>query len=243
MTVLEQITKMREQGRDDEEIVTSLEEQGVTPKAINDAFNQAKIKSAVSDTQNDQEQFNREIGMAPPSDDPSFEPPPSPISGQTKDVSEAEFYSPQPQQQEFYPQQQQGTAAEQEYYPADYGNQGRGFDSNTMIEIAEQIFSEKSSDIRKQIEDLNEFKALTQTKLESIEERTKRIETMIDKLQLAILDKIGSYGRNLESIKREMTMMEDSFGKLVNPFVEKAVHSKIHKVKPTHKKKTTRKKK
>lgn len=244
MTVLEQITKMREQGKSDEEIITNLREQGATPKAINDAFSQARIKSAVFDTQEDKEQFNREIGLAPSSDEPPFEPPPSPIGEQTKDISEAEFYSAQPQQQEFYPQQQRGTAVEQEYYPADYGSQGysgQGFDSNMMIEIAEQIFAEKASDIRKQLENLNEFRVLTQTKLDSVEERTKRIEAMMDKLQLAILDKIGSYGRNLESIKREMTMMEDSFGKLVNPFVEKkAAHAITHKVK-SHRTSVTRK--
>jgi hypothetical protein len=248
MSVLEQISRMKQEGKNDEEIVISLREQGVTPKAINDAFSQAKIKSAVSDTQEDQEQFNREVGMSPSSDDPAFEPPLAPTAGQTKDISESEFYSAQPQQQEFYPQQQGETATEQEYYPADYGSQGyssQGFDSNMMIEIAEQIFSEKSSEIRKQLEDLNEFKVLTQTKLDSIEERTKRIETMMDKLQLAILDKIGSYGRNLESIKREMTMMEDSFGKLVNPFVERKAIHQTHKTTPHKKpvKRKTRKKK
>ena len=35
----------------------------------------------------------------------------------------------------------------------------------------------------------------------------------MDKLQLAILNKIGSYGKTLESIKKEMSMMQDSFGK------------------------------
>jgi len=241
MTILEQITKMKEQGKGEEEIIGSLREQGVAPKAINDALNQARIKSAVSDSETDQQQFNREIGMAPSSDDPSFEPPLAPVAGQTKDVSEAEFYSPQPQQQEFYPQQE---ANEQQYYQnSGYENQGyanASFDSNTMIEIAEQIFAEKISPIKRQLEDLNEFKVLTQTKLNSVEERTKRIEALMDKLQLAILDKIGSYGRNLESIKKEMTMMEDSFGKLVNPLVEKA-SAKHHTTKTTSRKTHKRK--
>ena len=37
----------------------------------------------------------------------------------------------------------------------------------------------------------------------------------MDKLQLAILDKVGSYGKNLDIVKKEMQMMQDSFGKVM----------------------------
>ena len=42
----------------------------------------------------------------------------------------------------------------------------------------------------------------------------KRIESIIDKLQSSILEKVGSYGSNLDSIKKEMSMMQDSFGRI-----------------------------
>ena len=36
-------------------------------------------------------------------------------------------------------------------------------------------------------------------------------------MQIAILEKVGSYGQNLDSIKKEMSMMQDSFTKMVSP--------------------------
>ena len=57
---------------------------------------------------------------------------------------------------------------------------------------------------------------LLQARVENISERLKKIETTIDKLQIAILEKVGSYGQNLESVKKEMSMMQDSFSKMVS---------------------------
>jgi len=66
----------------------------------------------------------------------------------------------------------------------------------------------------------------------------KRIETSIDRLQSAILEKVGSYGRGLDSVKKEMGMMQDSFGKMVGVLADKAgeKHHVLH-----HAKKTTMK--
>jgi len=51
MGILEQVTKMKEQGIPDNQIANKLQEQRVSPKEINDALNQSKIKNAVSDTE------------------------------------------------------------------------------------------------------------------------------------------------------------------------------------------------
>ena len=48
MGVLEQITQMKKEGVDDTKIVNRLQEQGISPKEINDAISQSQIKSAVS---------------------------------------------------------------------------------------------------------------------------------------------------------------------------------------------------
>jgi len=44
MGILEQVTKMKEQGIPDNQIANKLQEQRVSPKEINDALNQSKIK-------------------------------------------------------------------------------------------------------------------------------------------------------------------------------------------------------
>ena len=50
MPTLDTIIEMQQKGMTDYEISTNLQSQGVSPREINDALNQAKIKSAVTDT-------------------------------------------------------------------------------------------------------------------------------------------------------------------------------------------------
>ena len=64
----------------------------------------------------------------------------------------------------------------------------------------------------------------------NISERLKRIESTIDGLQSAVLDKIGVYGSGLDSIKREMSMMQDSFGKVVNTLADKKENAQTHHI-------------
>ena len=113
-----------------------------------------------------------------------------------------------------------------------------------MIEISEQVFTEKIKKIEKQIDKMNDTQAVLQTQTEYATERLKRIESIMDKLQVAILERIGSYGKNLESIKKEMEMIEDSFTKIV-PGAKTPIHRKVHKKTPskTPKKKSKTKKK
>ena len=66
MSVLEQITQMKNQGVPDDDIVKQLQEQGISPKAINDALNQAEIKKAVSN-ENPEERNQEFEGLPAPS--------------------------------------------------------------------------------------------------------------------------------------------------------------------------------
>ena len=141
-------------------------------------------------------------------------------------------YNEQPgYSEEYYPQ---------EGYGEDYESYGGG-GTDTMIEIAEQVFAEKMRKIQKQLEDLNEFKTLAETKLTSATNRLKRIEETIDKLQMAILEKVGSYGRGLDSIKKEMSMMQDSFSKTLPVLAAQHSHHIVHKKPVTKKKAVSRK--
>lgn len=197
MGVLDKITQMRQSGMAEDEIISSLRQQGIPPKEINESLNQSQIKSAVAGEP-----------LAPSIRD---EVPPEPPQSQGRyspQIQESFEQPPSEENEEYYPQ---------ESYP-DQGGYGRyesdaGTGTGTFIEIAEQVFSEKIKDLEKQLESISEFKAITQVKLDHALERIKRIESGMDKLQLAILDKIGSYGKTLESIKKEMSMMQDSFGK------------------------------
>ena len=64
--------------------------------------------------------------------------------------------------------------------------------------------------------------------------RLARLEASIDKLQIAILEKVGSYGRGLDSVKKEVEMVQDSFSKIVNKVAEKHSGTEHRQTQPTH---------
>jgi hypothetical protein len=275
MGVLEQVMELKRTGIPENEIIGKLREQGVSPNAITEALNQAKIKSAVSSgggIKNEMEpsMMGPEGAEPPPKELPTEggisdvdltpAPPryqaPSPqkeIAPVSRDVSNEEEYVPQPQG-EFYPNQDQQQYQQDQYQPEqyipqeyapqqEYGYPTSGIsDTDTIIEITEQVFSEKIKTIQKQVEDLTEFKVLAQTKIDNISDRLKRIELNIDRLQTEILEKVGSYGRGLEGIKKEMGMMQQSFGKIVKTVVDKTKHKPSIVYTPHHKTRLTKKK-
>ncbi len=202
MGVLDQIMQMKSQGISDEQIVYELSQRGISPRDINDALKQAQIKNAVSDYSG---------GDLQPSVMPEEEIPAPPQQGQYSQeyAQQEETYQPQQQQEQYYAPEAGGG-----YAPA-------GIDTDTVMEIADQIFSEKIKKIQKQTDATSEAAILLQAKTETISERLKKIEAMIDKLQIAILEKVGSYGQNLENIKKEMSMMSDSFSKMISSPKEK----------------------
>lgn len=201
MGILDQVMQMKGQGFSEEQIISSLQEQGVSPKQINDALNQYSVKSAV-------------IG-----------------NNQQQTPQPEEDYDQQEMDYDYGPEQNINEEAyenypPQGYPPQEYGEYMQNDPSDTMIEIAEQVFSEKNKKIKNKLDDLIEFKSLTQIKVDHALERIKRMETVIDKLQIAILDKVGSYGKTLESMKKEMGMMQETFGKALPKIIEKKTSSK-----------------
>jgi septation ring formation regulator EzrA len=87
------------------------------------------------------------------------------------------------------------------------------------------------------MDELNEIKSIAGIRLDHMGERVKRMEFAFDKLQAAILNRVGSYGNTLDSIKREMSMIENSMGKIAGNPIKKSV--KKTSTKRTTKKKTT----
>lgn len=224
MTALEQVMQLKNQGMADDQIINALQQQNISPSEINTALSQAEIKNAVTAEQpitEPPQPANQETYA--PAQAPMTQEIQAPIQEVPTALQDQYAQTPtQPVAQGYAPQEQAPTGQE-EYYPQEsYPQQGGGFDSNTIMEIAEQVFSEKTKKIENQLSELNGFKTITQTKVENIDERLKKIESMIDKLQITILEKIGSYGQNLGEIKKEMGMMQDSFGKMINQVADKS---------------------
>lgn len=211
MSVLDQVMTMKKQGFGDSDIVNNLTQQRISPREINDALKQAEIKNAVSDYD------YKGSGMEPSimQEGESYAPYPE---DQQESTYQPQEYAPQQQQQynpqEYTPQEtQQYQQGYEQYAPAP----SPALDTDTIMEISDQIFSDRIKKFQKVLDATSEAAVVLQSKFENVSERLKKIETMIDKLQIAILEKVGSYGQNLESVKKEMSMMQDSFSKMVAP--------------------------
>jgi hypothetical protein len=239
MGLMEQISQMRQKGMNDNEISNKLQEQRVSPTTIKDAFNQLKVKGAVSSDDSFQQSYENQNKKSKMEDQSQYYQP------RTQDVGQTQNYPAPPSPEQYSdPNQdysQQNSQAPQEYYPQqyDYSNQypqqgyGAATDTDTMIEIAEQVMSEKTKEMQKQIEQLSEFAKLAESRIENNNERIKRMEKLMDNLQIKILEKVGSYGDNLNSVKKEMNMMQESFSKMLPELAEaKKSENKTH-----HKKK------
>ncbi len=213
MGLLEQIEQMKNQGKTEQEIVTELQEQGISPKEIQDALNHSQIKQAISKENEEETQASLPANNLPPSPNTptqNYEPPVS------QEEPQQNTYYPSQQSQESYTNQQYNENYAPEEYGQEQGYAQESLDTDTIIEISEQVFSEKIKDLQKQTEKMQEFSTIATTKIKDLQNRLKRIETTIDKLQLSILDKVGSYGKDLESIKNEMSMIESNFSKLIS---------------------------
>lgn len=199
MQLINQVKEMQMQGLNEMEMQQKMLEQGVSPLEINQALEQAKIKSAVSE---ESQEFST---MAEEEMQPGIiEEQPIPASPAYE------------QQENNYPPSQQYAPAYEEYSPYQSAS------SETMAEIAEQIAEERIQALKKNLDSMQEFKITAGKKIESMDERLKKIESMIEILQKAIISKIGAYGDNLDEIKNEMSMMQDSFSKALNPLIDKS---------------------
>jgi len=215
---------MRKEGLDENQIAQRLREEGVSPREIDEAFDQSQVKSVVGtyeDVPTDMppsREFPRENNQEFASQTVDYPQFPQPISGQTtNEPFEEQTLLEVPQQaqqpEESYPQQEQ-------YPEYQYQPESAPVDTEAITELVEQITDEKTGEIQKSISDLSKFKIETQGKVDDINERLKRIELTIDKLQASIIGQIGNYGRNISDLKKEMIMTQESFSKILNPLSE-----------------------
>ncbi len=220
MTTLDRAIQMQQKGVSDNEIMAQLQSEGIAPSEISDAINQAKIKSAVSPLEQgvpqQQSQAVPQSGGMQPSimsgSDPVASQPPIQLAEQQPQLQPQQ--PQQPQQQEYYTPQPQAYP-EQDYYP-----QQENYGTETISEIAEQVVSEKLEDYKSRVGDMASFKNQIQNQVNNIDDRLKRIEGSIDKLQQAILGKIGEYGESYAMVHKDLDNLHGTVAKLMNPLMD-----------------------
>jgi len=201
MELLDIIKEMQDQGISNQGIFENLQRQGYKPTQINDAINQLKITIQPMDTQNQNQQnaFNQQQDF-----------------NQQPNFNQEQQYT---ENQQNYPQEDYYTQTPQAYSGEEYYQQP-SFNTETITEITEQVISEKFREYNKRTGDIVSFKNTIQDKVDDINTRLKRIESTIDKLQQAIIQKIGEFGENTQIIKKDLESLHDTTSKLMNPLID-----------------------
>ncbi|MBM3230629.1 hypothetical protein FJZ22_03190 [Candidatus Pacearchaeota archaeon] len=178
MALSEEIDQLRQQGSPDEVISQLLIRRGYAPQEITNALSASTIRDAVTAPGQGDQDLQPSLSTNTSQESPPLPSPEQPSSAQ---------YAEQPQYQDAY--QTQG-----------YG----GATGDTIAEIAEQVVSEKMARAENALNQLTLFKGTSEAQLHSLDERLKRIENIIDKLQLSLLQRVGEYLTNGEDLKREL---------------------------------------
>lgn len=226
MGTLDEVSSMRHDGRTDEEILSSLKNRGLSEKEISSVMTQTRIKDAVSGYESMVEENA---------------PAPSPTGMQQSSASVKEYgemspslMSPdangrrqqtstqiqQPSEQsddQNYQTEQPYAEAPQAY--ADYNYQQyptSGIGSDLIAEIADQVVTEKLSPLISGIDKMMDLRSAVESQLKYLDERLKRIEKIIDRLQLSLLQRVGEYVSNVEEIKQEMAETQKTFKSLID---------------------------
>lgn len=216
MTTLDRIMQMQQEGKSENEIMAQLQNEGTSPSEVNDAINQAKVKNAVSPPM--EQPAAQPIAQPPESPEgmqPSMMPSTEPTAPQppVQPAPQPETYPPQPQEEYYTPQPQ--AYSEQDAYM-----QPEGYGTETISEIAEQVAQEKLEDYKATVGDIASFRSQIQNQVDNIDDRLKRIENTIDKLQQSILGKIGEYGENYAMVHQDLDNLHGTVAKLMNPLID-----------------------
>ena len=151
---------------------------------------QDAIKSAVSQGSDEEMQ-------------PSMVAQPMETAGQEQQGYQSYGYSDQGQG---YQDQSYGGQQYQSYSPS----------TDTITEISEQVVSEKLSKLKNDIDRLLDLRSTIDTKLDFLDQRLKRLEATIDKLQLSVLQKVGEYVNNVQDLKTNLDETQKSFKSLLD---------------------------
>jgi len=242
MAIIEEVMDMKRQGLPDANIIQALKDRGVSPREINEAISQSNIKSAINTNPQDPNEGDEEPKDEKTNLQPSMMPP-----GEIRKQRNAPELQPTGEDEEGYteydyanppaPQSSQNYQSYQAPQYPEYQTQ-QSVDVGIINDIAEQIVEEKNQRLKEQVSALIKVQGKIDSDLEIIKERVERLEKDFDKLQMAILEKVGSYGDNIQNISDEMRKSQESFSKMLNPILDKANQSQGSETPPNNPPKT-----
>ncbi|MEK6896637.1 MAG: hypothetical protein AABX12_04230 [Nanoarchaeota archaeon] len=216
MTLTEEIKNLQQQGFSDEQIIQSLREKNISYREIADALAQSRIKAAVEDPNTEPQ--NAFSAPSPTEEYAGTRPMEGmePSIMVTESNQRPELTAPSPTYADTPSPQEYGQQYTDSYVQYSQQPQSQqGASPDLIAEIADQIMTEKLGDIRKHLEKIIDMKTTFDSKIEYVDERLKKIEKIIDALQLSILRKVGDYVTNVQDLKSELLETQKTFSKLL----------------------------
>jgi hypothetical protein len=261
MATLDKVIEMQNQGKTDNEIMAQLQNEGIAPSEINQSLQQAKIKNAISSSEKNpptSQEMQQSITKQIPTQEQKTETEPinqlpnpqtsslpqypeqyQNPSSQTPTQQPQPQYTEQPQQQypEYDPNQQYYSQTPQTYQQDQGGYYPQeSYSTETISEIATQTATEILEDYKRKVGDVASFKNQIQNKVEDLDDRLKKIENSIDKLQQAVLGKIGEFGDTTAMIHHDLDNLHGTVAKLMNPLIDNIDALEKHKKRKSSKK-------
>jgi len=214
------VLDMQKRGINDSEIISRLRQQGFTEREINDAFNQAKVKSTLESS--DSMAANIE-GMSPSifetTEEENISQELEATQGQST-YQRRSMQQPQPPSQSaryYYPQQQEQMEYE---YPEGYQEQENDvytYPTEAIEEIVESVIQERWREFREEVGDVRLWRETFARDLERLERRIDRLDDAINKIQASLLDKVQEYGRGIRSLGADMKAVEAGLANILDP--------------------------
>jgi len=199
MALTDEVMSMQKSMSDDE-IIRTLAEKGYSPLEISEAFNQSKLRQSGSKELMPsimQQEQQPEIPA------PAAMQAPAPQAQGMEEATAAYYPYAYPTQQQMMQQQPQQQKA----------------DTEMIEELVEEIINEKWSEFKSKVGDIGEWKMYMEGRVKSIDDRLKRLELSIDRLQASLLGKVHEYSQNIKDIGAEVQSLEMAFSKVLDPLI------------------------
>lgn len=201
------VLKMREEKKSDDEIKDKLFQQGFKPAEIMEALGHADIKGGIEGKLPSEDVGHEEEGMQESVLSPDEIPVPSPAGAETKEPKPKEEAQPEtsPPVQDIMPGQEM---------PSVQSPMGI---RETVHEIVESVVDERWQQVMNVIGDLNEWKRRVEEEIKAIKQEILRNEARQDNLQHAIIGKVEEYNKTLSNVNTEILALEKVFEKIMEP--------------------------
>lgn len=221
MATLDRVIQLQQAGLNEEGVINQLRQEGVSPREIETALSQSRIKEAMSH-QIPEEEMQQSI-MA--NEQEGYQ--------QSYSQQPQQGYSPQPNMPSSEPPQTYDnyTNSTQSYYDGEYYGAG-GTSAETISEIAEQIVNERFDNYHKKTGDIVAYQNETKDRISDIDHRLKRIEESIEQLQRDIIKRIGEFGDSNSLVHRDLENLHNTMSKMVNPLMDN--YKELRKINETN---------